>query len=408
MTRASDPTEGGGPLPEEWEEHAVQETLSMISELVDPIRCETVLGRRVRATRLRVKPGTSLLAGLVDSATEEQDGWARILWPEQADKATKVLARARRRGLRADLRSLGGGFQALVGETATDPGLSEHFRAVAGTLDVRAASTRIVRYNPSRRLVAHVDGQAMRVSTSAMDGEVALLRTLTEVGVPVVPRLDDGSEPHLARYPWVGNGDLSEDTSSEHAREAGRMLAQLHHALPAVSALPAGVRPQPMAVREPLEAIVRELALCGEETVAQGRWVRDTLLRRWSAIRPGLRTRPVLLHGDASGDQVLRDDRTGQMWLTDLDRATIGPAAVDLGTYQAVLEKEFGSVTSTLLGEELLRGYRRAGGRVRRKDIDLARVRALFLRSTEPLRQANPTWRTAVRHSVQDCAELLS
>ncbi|WP_180272241.1 phosphotransferase family protein, partial [Actinomyces ruminis] len=95
---------------------------------------------------------------------------------------------------------------------------------------------------------------------------------------------------------------------------------------------------------------------------------------------------PVLVHGDASPDQVLLERASGRIWLTDFDRARLAPAAVDLGSYLAVAPAD--------AAPALLAGYAQAGGRVPAEAVlRHAIARARLERIQDPLRHGDPHWR---------------
>ena len=78
-------------------------------------------GRPVRAARLRIKPRTSLVVGLDDTAGHPA-GWLRFLWPISHNKAARTRREAGELGLETTEHELG---ELLVqtGPLPTDPKL---------------------------------------------------------------------------------------------------------------------------------------------------------------------------------------------------------------------------------------------------------------------------------------------
>ena len=62
-------------------------TLTVVESVLDEGRLSALVGRTVRAARLRVKPDVSLTVGLEHPGTGRPVGWARLLWPVSRVKA---------------------------------------------------------------------------------------------------------------------------------------------------------------------------------------------------------------------------------------------------------------------------------------------------------------------------------
>ncbi|ERK59873.1 hypothetical protein HMPREF0682_0138, partial [Propionibacterium acidifaciens F0233] len=98
----------------------------VVAEVLDAARLSELVGREVRAARIRVKPGSSVVLALTDPGTGLADGWARVLWPDGLSKAVKAERRAAGLGLVTARRPLDGGLAGLVlqhGEIRADPRL---------------------------------------------------------------------------------------------------------------------------------------------------------------------------------------------------------------------------------------------------------------------------------------------
>ncbi|WP_196716631.1 aminoglycoside phosphotransferase family protein [Actinomyces trachealis] len=358
----------------------------VLRTVLDTDALSELVGRPVRAVRLRVKPEVSLLMALAERDSGRTAGWARVLWPVSASKAAEVRLRAERYGQQVLTRTLPDGLILQAGPELADPKLADHLgRARERGLLAGIAPEAVLRYNPARRLVLRTADGVLRVRTG---GGRRIDQIHRAVGMVLpVPRLTDlgGSwDPeHYSLQELCGSTDLEQSPSQEDTCRAGALLAQLHAS---TSSLPddvrAGLRSAPVSA----EALVRVHAQVLES-------LAPALARRTRALVAVLPTQlegaPVLIHGDASPDQFLRDPASRSLWLTDFDRARLAPAAVDLGSYLAVCPPEAGTV--------LLQGYRQEAGRVPdRRPLRAATVLAELSRLTEPLRHADPAWGEAV------------
>lgn len=357
-------------------------TDEVVALLLDPSSISELTGREVVASRLRIKPGVSVLAALADARTGEPEGWARVLWPAGRSKTEKARERAVRRGQRYRLRGLEGGLVLDCGEVWADPVLAGALWSAARD-GVLGAEDPVLRYNPARRLVVRRGGASVRVADVAAP---ALDGSLLAAGVPVPGRIDDGSRPGVRIQRFVGDTDLEQtpDRSGTHA--AGSALALLHAAVGAVPAEVAGL----LGARRPDlatqgRAHARILASLDVRLAARVVSLTGRVVVAWARVRRGA----ALLHGDFSPDQVLLERRTGRVWLTDLDRATLGAPAADLGSYLASAAPE--------LAEALLEGYRSGGGSAPGEaELRAGRARAVLLGAVDPLRRADPLWRAGV------------
>ncbi len=112
----------------------------------------------------------------------------------------------------------------------------------------------------------------------------------------------------------------------------------------------------------------------------------------------------VLLHGDASADQVLVDTASGTRQLNDFDRSSLGPAAIDLGSWLAV-----DRLAGVGASGPLLAGYAAAGGLVPDDDeLTTGIARGLLLRATAPARLGEPDWRGRITARLDDLEEVLA
>lgn len=358
----------------------------VLRTVLDADALSELVGRPVRAVRLRVKPEVSLLMALAERDSGHTAGWAQVLWPVAASKATKVRLRAQRYGQQVLTRTLPDELILQAGPELADPKLVDHLgQARERGLMADIAPEAVLRYNPARRLVLRTTDGVLRVRTGGGRRIEQIHRAIGTV-VPV-PRLTDlgGSwDPeHYSLQELCGSTDLERSPDLEDTRRAGALLARLHAS---TSSLPDDVRAGLASAPVSAEALVRVHSQVLEPLAPE-------LARRTRALIAMLPTRiegaPVLLHGDASPDQFLRDPASRSLWLTDFDRARLAPAAIDLGSYLAVCPPQAGAA--------LLEGYRQEAGRVPgRHPLRAATALAELARLTEPLRHADPAWVEAV------------
>ena len=374
-------------------------TEQLVSRVLDPDWLSDQAGRSVRAARLRIKPRTSLVVALDDTAGHPV-GWLRFLWPISHNKAARTSREAGELGLETSEHELG---ELLVqtGPLPADPKLLTHIAAAtaSGKLGGWEAS-QVLRYNPLRRMVVRDGKRVVRVATSR-DRGVAFDRFMAGV-VETPRRLDDGTLDGVSIHAFTGDLDLADlldgnppgaDREPVHGtcdpvRAAGAMLARLHAA-------------------EVPGDLARSLAARTADPVAQGlahAALLDELapdlaerMRRVVAELPGVApAMPVLSHGDLSPDQVLTTHAGDTVWLTDFDRACLAPRAVDLGSFLAVLDDA-----------AFLDGYRDGGGQVPPEDqLRRAVAASLILRAADPLRRACRDWKQQVSANLDQIREV--
>ena len=349
--------------------------------LLDADRLSALVGRPVRATRLRPKPGVKHVAALVDRSTGAAVGWAEVLIGPTRVKAEKARMVAAEVGLadRVQERALPSGALLVWGPVASDPRLA---RALAG-LDLDAAT--LLRYNPMRRLVLRVGDSVVRVTAEPHRRRWdRAVRALTRHGVPVLRPAGEeqaratGLRPdgRVSAWQWVEGRDLSGGATADEQRSAGRLLARLHR-VPTAAVADLERRGWP-EVRSAAEDTVTALA---EVAPDLGRAARSVLEELPSARGEGS---DVLLHGDFSLDQCLAGT-DGRLVLGDLDRLCRGPAEVDLGSLWAVALIERTGVQAV------------QGGYGAPAPHPVWVAAALLSRVTEPWRAQDEGWETEVR-----------
>ena len=143
----------------------MNESMSLaISTLLDPERLSGALGEARAASRVRIKPGVSVSASLVD-ADGVPAGWARILWPAARPKADKTARKVRSLGLPTRIRPLPFDLRIQWGGVESDPALMTHIARAAAAGSVDPATWSILRHNPLRRIVARSGGTIVRIRT---------------------------------------------------------------------------------------------------------------------------------------------------------------------------------------------------------------------------------------------------
>lgn len=423
-------------------------TGQLVARVLDPGWLSEQAGRPVRAARLRIKPRTSLVVGLDDTAGHPA-GWLRILWPISHNKAARTRREAGELGLETTEHELGE-LLAQTGPLPADPKLLKRIAAATASGKLgRWEASQVLRYNPLRRVVVRDGMRVVRVATSR-DRGVAFDRFIA--GVVETPlRLDDGTLDGVSVHAFTGAQDLagllagnppsrpsdesrlsraaSDSDESWLSRAAsdsdGSWLSRAaseasgpcrNH--PATDRDPTQSTPDPIRAAGAMLArlhaagvpddLARSLALRAPDPVAQGlahAALLDELapglaerMRRVVARFPGAASAiPVLSHGDLSPDQVLTTRTGDRVWLTDFDRACLAPRAVDLGSFLAVLDDD-----------AFLDGYRDGGGQLPPGDqLRRAVAASLILRAADPLRRASRAWEQEISANLDRIMEVL-
>ncbi|WP_454932128.1 phosphotransferase family protein [Actinomyces oricola] len=385
-------------------------TAEVVDGVLDEDWLSGLLGRAVRATRLRVKPDVAVIIALADTGSGLPAGWGRFLWPVSRSKAATARRRAELAGTWTREQELGGGLVVDSGPLAADPALVAHLhRAQSLRLLSALDPGRVLRYNPLRRLVVAESHSVVRVSAASQ----ALARELGRCLRGLIPLPEETgvsawyADAHISAGRRVGDMDLAGASGvGPRARAAahmgaGELLAALHAS---TGGLSPGLRDRLATGRSDLHAQVSAhvglLDLLAPDLAARLRRLLERLAGGAEGAvvgnGPGGPTgadQAVLTHGDASPDQVLMDSASGRLWLTDFERACLGPAADDLGSYLAECALPAGNL--------MLAGYERAGGALPRGgELGRAVTRSRLLRLVDPLRRADPLWREAIGASL--------
>jgi len=389
--------------------------------LIDRERLSTLLGRQVRTTRLRFKPGLSTSAVLL-TAGQDDPGWIQVSHPGHTDKLRKAVELAGERGQQVHVLQ-DGELTLAHGTIDTDPRLQkglDALRPVHASVSEAVAAGRlsVLRYNPQRRLVLRRDVTAgdplvLRVTAEKQVGVHASLRDLAAAGVPVVEPVRDDVRRRSRRvtvWPWFGQGDLATVDASvveTAGPAAGAALARLHGS--AVAAEPVldtvvalsrqvwDVVDLDPGAGERLHALTAAVA----ERIGSGRWATGHV------------------HGDFSADQVLVGrDHEDPVRLTDFDRSGRARLAGDLGSFAAAEllagsregDQAWPGVDALPLTRAMLAGYTQAGGAgqpLTDPDLRTWVARALLTRVTEPFRAADPDWLAGIHRRLDQVQAVL-
>ena len=369
--------------------------------VLDPEQLEALLEKPASMERLRIKPGCSLLAswssavpGVPSRGDFAQHGWVALL--TDPDKAAGVLRRAARVGATVTVhrqdRLLSGGIE-------TDPKLARPLTHARKLLD---ESTRVdvVRYNPARRLILRIRGprvpdgdSLLRISPKGLGPLLRAEEAWSRSGAPVLRHRWWGRPRTSAVVPFWGQGNLSDIRDIDAARACGRAIANVHGSNPHVFSDEAsnGISAAPQipatATEGPITALLPQLT--GRITLVNDR------LRLATRNLP---TTAVPIHGDLTPDQVLTDG-TG-IRIIDLDRARIGSAAQDLGTWGAACLL----LETPELNRAFLDGYREL---LPVPDLAPWICGGLLASVLEPFRNWCPDWARQIERQVDLAAHVI-
>ncbi|WP_066904450.1 phosphotransferase family protein [Millisia brevis] len=370
-----------------------------IDRVLLPDRLSELFGFPARVTRLRYKPGTSLVAAWRRADVEQHRfgdvGWIGVFAdPVKLDKARRHAARC---GARVDGFA---GFPGMVaGDLWSDRPLGTTLHRLRTGYAPLFADATVVRHNPLRRLVVHsrtaTGALAIKVSTHTPHVALSVSRSLAAAGHPVLPIDEIPGCPGATSASWWGAGTLGAQPSAPAAFAAGDALARVHRhetyrAMPAPDAdlLRARLRPGAEAVA----AVLPDLGPAAFE-------VADSIATAVAALESSAAS--ARLHGDFSADQVLVSGST--IRLIDFDRTAVGPVERDLGSFAAA-----GLLTGRPeTTDHLLRGYRAAGGTVDADRLRIWTARGLFDRAVEPFRTHHPGWSARVEETIETARDVL-
>lgn len=346
-------------------------------QILDPVRLSALCGFPVTLLRLRIKPGSSVAVSWRraearsapgGAGSPSDHGWAALF--ASADKVRGAIRRAERSQVPLLARP-SASSAALAGGLVSDPALTRPFGVVADRTAPDEAM-RVLAYKPALRATLHLPGRGLvlRLSRSPMTRLMRIGRVCRDAAVPAPDVAPWGHRHTVMASPHWGDGDLGHTRREDAAWRAGRAVAALH-----------GVGPADWPVARPLPSLL--------PVATQIVGVLPELEERVRALYGELRARRPLvvgpevpLHGDLSPDQVLHDDLSVR--LIDFDRAALGPAGADLGTWEAACEE--------LGAPELAAAFRAGYGPTSTETRRYWVARAHLSRALEPLKSCRASW----------------
>lgn len=337
--------------------------------LLDAPSLSALLGREVELVHRRLKPGHNVLVAWRCRDTGEY-GWAEAT--SSPDKVRNTLRRAGRVGEPVTVHREGA-VSVLSGALWSDRKLVRALRGLPRT------GLRILRYNPHRRLVAATpDGLVVRIHATGAEHLVGTSARWQAAGIRSLDTVGGGRS---AVSPWWGRGDLRTVADPAASRTVGAEIARLH-ALP----VPGGR----MVELPDIDTTAAALAPWAAERV-------HSVARRLRVLLPEATSARVCeLHGDLSPEQVLVGASAGEIRIIDLDRATTGPAARDVGNFLAACRQD----GQEDLGAEFLAGYRAAGGEVTDGQLGVWESLAHLHYALAPLRRGAEDWAAGLSRSL--------
>lgn len=360
--------------------------LPALGALLDPDRLADAVGETVRVTRVRYKPGASVVLA-VDDGGEHR--W--ITTHADAAKAEKTRTRAQRAGYEID--PVPGIAGALAGPVFADRELASVVRGLRRMRPELVEGAQVLRHNPHRRLVLRAGEKVVKIAaeTRGEAGRIAAVTALAGAGVPVL--VPDSAGPGVTTTTWWGRGDLAGRREPRAAAAAGAALARLHRV---------------GSVRPPAGLVARELTTAVRAVTVLAPAAGERAAALALAALPVADADEVVLHGDFTADQVLVDG--AEVRLIDFDRLTSGAPERDLGSFVAgerLRQRAGERGDADDLAETLLDAYRAAGGSVDERALRRWTGVSVLLRAAEPFRQWVPGWRDGIDAALDVAEEAL-
>ncbi|WGW13474.1 phosphotransferase [Saxibacter everestensis] len=354
--------------------------LPALRPVLDPEVLCALVGYPAVVSRIRYKPGTSIVAKLSHDAGGADD-WI-------AGYAPHALAKLEKLGDGARVLQLpdGPGY-AAVGPLRADRALHRPLRRLE-------SDWQLVRYNPNRRAVLRVESRfgqlAVKVTRPSQQADAAVTSHLSASHDWVLPPVAGyaGADHGVTATSWWGKANLADLPETKTAETAGRALAAIH----------GGAAPDWLPLRQPsrLSHRLHNQLKAIKHILPDSLGAATASLGRISGRISELPQSTGLVHGDFSADQVLVDD--AEVRFVDFDRAMAGPQLMDLGSFAAAAildDQEF-------LTAGLLEGYAAGGGGTSFRMDDLAAWTAfgVALRLLEPFRDRESGWDEQLRHRL--------
>lgn len=370
-----------------------------------------------RSSYLRYKPGTNCLVSYrLQTPDAEVIVHAKAHGPDTRDKIAKAKQKPETPGLLGAGRIFLEDENIVVSFFPNDAKLkslpriadTESRREVLRKLlpdspELWDGALQTLRYKPERRYVARLldDGESRVTLKTYTPEDYRAAEVNARAFAPggalrLARRLGRSARHNTVAFEWrrglslkTALRDPGQDAGA--VRTAGAALAGLHsqegHGL------------EHPGREEEVDALIglhREIEfLCPALSGTMGELVEPLVLR---LSLQQFEHRPI--HGDFYDEQVLLSGE--EATILDLDRATLGDPAADLGLFAAHLERD------ALRGElrvdqieplkaALIEGYRDAGGRVSGSQVDLYTIIGLLKLSPEPFRRRDPDWPEGIR-----------
>lgn len=369
--------------------------------LMDSAELSALLGRQAQISRVRIKPGHSVVAAF--TTTDAEPGWAMLTL--DADKLSKARHRA-------EDNSLAGTMPFRVhsenrhylfsGSIWADPVLAKDLGAARSALTRRAGTDQpwtVLRHNPRRRVVAvvpPVDGEhgAKIIRVASRRTTHTALETAQRwrsMGLPLVRSTPLGGRGTAVGAPLWGWADLASHPHGPAALTAGAALGTLHQMTMSTHRAPLPVH---------TESAAAAVASIAPWLGPQAHRLAQRIEERFSALGPGVITE---LHGDLSPDQVvLATPGSHKIRLIDFDRAGAGDSMRDLGSWAAACRR----LELDGLIEDFWAGY------ITRSAVDLARASvweafAQLSAAPDAFRLRSPDWPELLQRTLTLAEEAL-
>lgn len=306
--------------------------LAGAEDLLSAAGLSRLLGAETEPTHLRIKPGRSVIVSHRDVGTGEH-GWTMLT--SDADKHHKLHSGAERLGRPLTVHRAESPYL-VSGSVWADRWLGRELDAAHAALGGDAA-WHILRYNPRRRVVAVVDHltaageptrHVVRVAAEPLNRIVSTAERWREAGLPVGRAEPLGGRDTAVVAPVWGHTDLLRDPWAPAAHTAGRRIAELH------------TRASRSTSAEGLTMLEADVDSHIDAVAQVAPWLAERAERLAEALTSAAMSQrlgePVPLHGDLSPDQILlAAPGSHKIRIIDLDRAGLGPAMRDVGSWAA-------------------------------------------------------------------------
>ena len=301
-------------------------------ELLSAAGLSRLLGAETEPTHRRIKPGHSVVVSHRDVGTGEH-GWTMLT--SDADKHQKLHSGAEKLGRPLTVHRSESPYL-VSGSVWADRWLGRELDAAHAALG-EDADWHILRYNPRRRVVAVVDHltassdparHVVRVSAEPLEHIVSTAERWREAGLPVGQAKPLGGRGTAAIAPLWGHTDLVRNPWAPAAHTAGRRIAELHTQVSRSTAA------------EGLEMLEADVDTHVDAVAQVAPWLTERAERLAEQLTSAAMSQrlgdPVQLHGDLSPDQILlAAPGSHKIRIIDLDRAGLGPAMRDVGSWVA-------------------------------------------------------------------------